>query len=177
MVINEVLFRETEDRIRNYFRKDKRIKNLKENIKFLEDSIEIIKTRMENNHFTIPSNLKSIEFSERVQSSCSGSPIEQSMIRIYEGYEKRIARNLEEINRLEILIMDIKEDYNIIKNNIEDNFNEEDKIFLEEAYNKCESNWKLANKYHMSEASCTRKKKRLLRQMILWEKDRLSEIK
>ena len=56
-------------------------------------------------------------------------------------------------------------------------FNEENKIFLEEAYNKCEPNWKLANKYHMSEASCTRKKKRLLRQMILWEKDRLSEIK
>lgn len=40
MGINEVLFRETEDRIRNYYRKDKRIKNIKENIKFLEDGIE-----------------------------------------------------------------------------------------------------------------------------------------
>lgn len=176
MIMDKKLFRETEERVRNYYRKDVTIKGLKEKIKFFENNIEIIEAKMEHNHFNIPSNLKSIEFSERVQSSCSGSPIEQSMIRIYEGYEKKIARNLEEINRLENLIYDIEEDYKIIEFNIENLVGEEQKKFLELAYKECLQNWKLANKYHMSEVSCTRKKRSLMKQVVKWEKEMLSEI-
>lgn len=174
--MDKKLFMETEERVRNYYRKDAIIGGYKEKISFLENSIGIIETKMQSNYFNIPSNLKSIEFSERVQSSCSGSPIEQSMIKIYEGYEKKIARNLEEINRLENLIYDIEEDYKIIEFNIENLLEECHKKFLEEAYKECLQNWKLANKYHMSEVSCTRKKRALMKQVVKWEKEMLSEI-
>ncbi|WP_075810685.1 hypothetical protein [Clostridium perfringens] len=174
--MDKELLDKTEERVRIYYRKDAIIGGLKEKIKFLENSIAIIEAKIENNHFNIPSNLKSIEFSERVQSSCSGSPIEQSMIRIYEGYEKKIARNLEEINRLENLIDDIEEDYKIIEFNIEKLLGEYHKKFLEDAYKENLPNWKLANKYHMSEVSCTRKKRTLMKQVIKWEKEMLSEI-
>lgn len=175
-MIDKNVFRATEERIRNYYRKDAVIESLKEKISFLENSIGIIEYKMKNNYFNIPLNLKSIEFSERVQSSCSGNPIEQSMIKIYEGYEKKIAKNLEEINRLESLIYDIEEDYKIIEFNIERLVDKEQKKFLEEAYKECLPNWKLANKYHMSEVSCTRKKRALMKQVVKWEKEMLSEI-
>ncbi|HBC2028645.1 TPA: hypothetical protein I9Z65_000150 [Clostridium perfringens] len=176
MVIDKKMFRLAEERIRNYYRKNAKIKSLKEKISFLENSIKIIEAKMENNYFYIPSNLKSTEFGEKIQSSCGGSPIEQSMIKVLEGYENKIAAYIKEIGYLENLIFEIEEDYKIIECNMLNSLEEEERTFLEEAYKKRIPNWKLANKYHMSEVSCTRKKKRLIREIIIWEKDRLSEI-
>lgn len=173
--MDKKLFKKTEERMRNYYSKDKKIKSIKEKIKFLEDRIEVLAYRIENNDFCIPSNLKGMGISERVQTSCSGSPIEKSMIEVIEEYEKQIAKNIKEINYLENCIYDIEKDYKVIDCNITSLLGEEHKKFLEEAYKECLPNWKLANKYHMSEVSCTRKKKRLMRQVIKWEEEMLNE--
>ncbi|WP_338630425.1 hypothetical protein [Clostridium baratii] len=170
MKLNESLFKETEERLRNYYKKEKKIKSIKNQIKFLEDKTNMLLSRIENNDFGIPANVNGVNISDRVQTSVVGSPIEQSMIKVLERIEKEIAWNIEEINRLEILIINIEKDYNAIENNIENNFEAEDKKFLEEAYKACEPNWRLANKHHMSEVSCTRKKKKLISQMLEWEK-------
>lgn len=170
MKLNESLFKETEERLRNYYRKEKKIKSIKNQIKFLKDKTNMLLSRIENNDFGIPANVNGANISDRVQTSVVGSPIEQSMIKVLERIEKEIAWNIEEINRLEILIISIEKDYNTIENNIENNFEAEDKKFLEEAYKACEPNWRLANKHHMSEVSCTRKKKKLISQMLEWEK-------
>lgn len=176
MVIDKKMFRLAEERLRNYYRKNAKIKSLKEKISFLEESIKLINAKIENNYLNISSNLRSMEFGEKIQSSCGESPIEKSMIKVLEGYENKIATYIKEIGYLENLIFEIEKDYKIIECNMLNSLEEEERNFLEEAYKKRIPNWKLANKYHMSEVSCTRKKKRLIREIIIWEKERLYEI-
>lgn len=170
MVIEKKMFRLAEERLRNYYRKDAKIKSLKEKISFLENSIRIIEEKMKNNYFYIPSNLKSTEIEEKINKLCPKSPIEQSMIKVLERYENTIAAYIKEIGYLENLIFEIEEDYKIIERNMLNSLEKEERNFLEEAYKKRIPNWKLANKYHMSEVSCTRKKKRLIKEIIIWEK-------
>lgn len=173
--MDKILFKKTEDRMRNYYNKDKKIKSIKEQIKFLENRIDVLVYRIEHNDFCIPTKLKGIGISERVQASCAGSPIEKSMIEIVEEYEKQIANNIKEINYLENRIYDIEKDFKVIDYNVTSLLGQEHKKFLEEAYKEGLSNWRLANKYHMSEVSCTRKKRSLIRQVAKWEEEILKE--
>lgn len=165
---------ETEDKLRNYYESDRRIKSYKEKIEFLENQTSILLYKLDTGDIHIPLESKSPSFRERVQTSMDGSSyVERAMIQVMDRLEKEVADNIKEIERLEEEIRKIDKDNKIIDSNIKW-LSERHRKYLELRYKKKWGNWQIANKLNISEATCTRMRDRLLENISKWEGSFLS---
>ncbi|MEG0133850.1 MAG: hypothetical protein RR782_06965, partial [Clostridium sp.] len=93
---------ETEDKLRNYYESDRRIKSYIEKIEFLKNQTSILLYKLDTGDIIIPIESKSPSFAERVQTSRDGSSyVEKAMIQVIDRLEKEIADNIKDIERLE----------------------------------------------------------------------------
>ena len=169
-MIEKALFRKTEKRLYNYFKKDKKINNLTYKIDLLINQCEDIDLKLKNNEFSIPAQSLSMQYGEKVQTSndCT-SYVERAAIRIAEDLLREKSRKKEEINKLEKEIRNIEAENIIIEKNLKD-IKEEDLKFLKLKYKEELKDWQIAAKLCVSQSSITRNRQRLIESVSSWEK-------
>ncbi|MCY6372440.1 hypothetical protein [Clostridium ganghwense] len=168
-MIDKEIFRKTEKKLYNYFRKDKKIGSLNHKIEILNKQIDDIEKRLKNINITIPEESRSITYEERVQTSSDGiSYAERTAIRITDNLLKEQFRKFEEITQLEEELRDIEADNIIIEDNIND-LSEEDKHFLKLKYSEGKKDWQVGKELGMSQSTATRSRQRLIENVVEWE--------
>lgn len=162
-------FKETEEKIKNYYHKDRILKSYNRKIKLLQDQIKIIDLKIKNTDISIPEESRSISYEERVQSSSDGvSYAERMLIKMINDLIKEKAYKLKEINDIEMKIRDIEAENKIIEENINE-LDLEIKYFLEFKYKFEKSNREISFKLHKSEPGISRLKKIALEIVSSWE--------
>lgn len=108
--MDKQLFKETENRVRVYFQKDKLINSLNSRINILNEQIDKIEKDLKECNINIEPGIKPISYEERVQSSGDGSSYaEREAMRLTEFKIKRMAEKklekeklLEQIDQIEL---------------------------------------------------------------------------
>lgn len=168
-MIDKEIFRKTEKKLYNFFRKDKKIGSLNRKIELLNNQIDDIEKKLRNINITIPEESRAITYEERVQTSSDGtSYAERAAIRITDNLLKEQSRKFEEIAKLEEEIRDIEADNIIMEDNIKD-LSEEDKHFLKLKYEEGKKDWQVGEKLGMSQPTATRARQRLVENVARWE--------
>ena len=82
-MIDKEIFRRTEAKLYNYFKKDKKIKSIKKKINLLKEQINDIDFKLKKVDVSIPEESRSITYEEKVQTSNNNeSYAERTIIRI-----------------------------------------------------------------------------------------------
>lgn len=173
--MDKTLFRKTEWQLYNYFETDLKIKTAERKRDLLKKNIEELERKIKTTDVSLSSDVKSVGFSERIQTSTDGvSVAEKNMINLIERLEREIEKKEALIVDLELFIMDSKE-----KNETLDDYirwlGEESRKFLEYRYRDKLKNWQIANKLSISGATCTRMKNDLVEDVARWEGSFLSK--
>ncbi len=168
-MIDKEIFRKTEKKLYNFFRKDKKISSINKKISLLNQQIDDIEEKLRGVNITIPEESRSITYEERVQSSSDGaSYAERTLIRITDSLLMEQSRKAEEISQLEQEIRDIEADNIIMEDNIKD-LSEEDKHFLKLKYSEGKKDWQVGKELGMSQPTATRARQRLVENVARWE--------
>lgn len=163
-------FKETEEKLKNYYKKDKLLNSYVNKINLLNRQIKIIDEKIKNTDIIIPEESRSITYEERVQTSSDGcSYAEKMVIKIIDDLIKEKAYKIKEINDTETKIRKIEADNKIIDDNIKE-LEEELKKFIEFKYRDEKNNREIALKLHKSEAGISRIKRIALNIVQSWEK-------
>lgn len=173
--MDKTLFKKTEWQLYNYFEKDLKIKAAESKRDLLKKNIEELERKIKTTDVSLSSDVKSIGFSERVQTSNDGvSAAEKNMINIIERLEREIEKKEAQIIDLELFIMESKE-----KNETLDDYigwlSEQHRKFLEYKYRDKLKNWEIANNLNISEVTCTRMKNELVEDVARWEESFLAK--
>lgn len=168
-MMDKEIFRRTERKLYNYFRKDKKINSIKKKIELLNIQIGDIEKKLKEVNINIPEESRSITYEERVQSSgdCT-SYAEKTLMRITDNLLNEKVRKLEEISELEENIRTIQANNIIIENNIKD-IREEDREFLKTKYDKELPDWEVGLNLSMSQSNVSRRRQRLVENVANWE--------
>lgn len=163
-------FKETEEKLKNYYRKDKLLNSYMGKIELLKKQIKFIDEKIKNTNIIIPEESRSISYEERVQTSSDGcSYAEKMAIKIIDDLIREKAYKIKEINDTETKIRKIEADNKIIDDNIKE-MEEEYKRFIEFKYRDEKNNREIALKLHKSESGISRIKKLALNIVESWEK-------
>lgn len=164
-------FKETEEKLKNYYRKDKILNSYANKIELLKRQIKIIDEKIKKTDIIIPEESRAITYEERVQTSSDGcSYAERMAIKIIDDLIKEKAYKIKEINDIETKIRKIEADNKIIDDNLKELEEEEIKKFIEFKYKDRKNNREIALKLHKSEAGISRIKKIALNIVESWEK-------
>ncbi|QPW61892.1 hypothetical protein IG390_05190 [Clostridium botulinum] len=167
--MDKEIFRKTEKKLYNFFKKDKKINSLNHKIELLNKQINDIEEKLKNVNITIPEESRAITYEERVQTSSDGtSYAERAAIRITDNLLKEQSIKIEQIAKIEEEIRNIQA-YNIsIEDNIKD-LSEEDKHFLKLKYSEEKKDWQVGKELGMDQSTASRKRKRLVENVANWE--------
>ena len=173
--MDKTLFRKTEWQLYNYFETDLKIKAAERKRDLLKKNVEELERKIKNTDVSLSSDVKSVGFNERVQTSTDGvSAAEKNMINLIERLEREIEKKESQIIDQELLIMESKE-----KNATLDDYikwlGEEARKFLEYRYRDKFKSWEIANRLNISAATCTRMKNDLIEDVARWEGSFLSK--
>lgn len=162
-------FSKTEEKLRNYYRKDRVLKDMERRIKLLDGQIVLLECKLKNNYFNIPIESKSPSFEERVQTSSTGeSYAEKTMIRIADKMEKEISDKKEEIAQLEVNIFNIQADNDTIASNIRILAQEYQRL-LELKYKENKKEWQIGMILGVDQSTVNRTKQRLIEDVASWD--------
>lgn len=163
------LFKSTEEKLYRYYSKDKHISALKKRIILLDQQIELVDKDLRENNFSIEPESTAQQYTERVQTSGSGtSYVEREIMRVTEAKIKRKAeKELERQNILE-RIDKIELDADEIEWKIED-FSQELRTLLELKYKKKYGEQKIAMEMHIDQSQVNRRKQQIIRKIALWD--------
>lgn len=168
-MLDKETFRKTEEKLRNYYRKDRVLKDMERRIKLLDGQIGILECKLKDNYFNIPIESKSQSFEERVQTSYTGeSYVEKTMIRIIDNMEKEISSKKEEIAQLEVNILNIQVDNDTIDSNIRILAQEYQKL-LELKYKENKKEWQIGMILGIDQSTVNRTKQKLIEDVASWE--------
>lgn len=168
-MIDKETFWITEEKLRNYYKKDRLIKGMERRAKLLRDQIEMLECRIKNNYITIPIEESSPSFEERVQTSPTGeSYAEKTMIRIIDKMEREIYSKKEEIAQLEINILNIQADNDTIDSNIKLLAQEYQKL-LELKYKEHKKELQIGMILGIDQSTVNRIKQKLIEDVANWE--------
>lgn len=171
--MDKILFKKTEWQLYNYFEKDLKIKAAESKRDLLKKNIEELERKIKTTDVSLSSDVKSVGFGERVQTSTDGfSAAEKNMINLIERLEREIDKKETQIVELELFIMESKE-----KNKILDDYigwlSESHRKFIEYKYKNKLKNWEIANNLNVSEVTCTRMKNDLIKDVARWQENLL----
>ena len=81
--MDEIKFIEMEEKLRNYFNKDKKISVLNKKLEVLRNQIDVIEYKLKNVAVDLPEESRAMTYEERVQTSPTGeSYAERTLLRI-----------------------------------------------------------------------------------------------
>ncbi|AQW23478.1 hypothetical protein [Clostridium perfringens] len=171
--MDKTLFKKTEWQLYNYFEKDLKIKAAESKRDLLKKNIEELERKIKTTDVSLSPDVKSIGFSERVQTSNDGvSAAEKNMINLIERLEREIEKKEEQIVDLELFIMESREENKILDDYV-GWLGENHRKFLEYKYKNKLRNWEIANNLNISEVTCTRMKNDLIKDVARWQENLL----
>lgn len=162
------LFKQTENKVRRYYQKDKLINSLNNKIKLLNNQIDAIEANLKECNISLEAGIRPINYEDRVQTSGDGSSFaERQAIQITEFQLQRIndkkfekQKIFEQIDQIELEYNDLDEAIREIKGKFKD--------LLEMAYKKGWGEQKIAQELNWTQSSINRKKQLLMTIISDW---------
>ena len=168
-------FKKTEDKLYNYFNKEKKIATLNYRIELLKKQIDKINQELRECDVNIEIESSSLWFEERVQTSSDGtSYAEREVIRITELKLKRKVSKEIEIEELKEEIENIELDNSILEYNLQ-YINEEWYKLLELKYKFKKNETQISLEMNISQSQVNKKKKKAIADIRRWEEWRKVE--
>ena len=162
-------FKIIEDKLYNFFNKEKKIAALRYQIEILRKQIERLYKDLRECNITIEIESSSLGFEERVQTSSNGtSYAEREVIRITDLKLKRKAEKEVEIEEFLALIDKIELDNAILEYNLQF-INEEWHKLLELKYKDKKSEQQIAIEMNMSQSQVNKIKQKVIFDIKRWE--------
>lgn len=167
--MDKELFRETENKLYRYYKKDKLMESLNAKIKLFESQIKTIDNELKSCNINIEPNIKAISYEERVQTSGDGtSYAERETIRITEYKIKRKTAIMLEKEKILEQIDTIERDALEIEWKIK-YFTGELKTLLELKYKKRYGDIKIGEELHLSQSQINKRKRKLIQHIAGWD--------
>lgn len=168
-------FKKTEDKLYNYFNKEKKIATLNYRIQILKKQIYEIDQELKECNVNIEIESSSPGFEERVQSSSDGtSYAEREVIRITELKLKRKVSKEIEIEELKEEIENIELDNSILEYNLQ-YINEEWYKLLELKYKFKKNETQISLEMNISQSQVNKIKQKAIADIRRWEEWRKVE--
>lgn len=171
--ITEQEFRHIEGLLYGYYEQPQQIQNIQKHIKLLEQQVNELEARIKNSKVDVDTYVNmGIDYSkDKVQTSFSGSYVENEMCRQVELLEKRKDRKKVQIEELKDRIQDINEANMIIGANI-NMLCEKDKELIEAKYKKLNGKnlrtYEILNKLYMSKSVFFTRRHELIANISNW---------
>lgn len=164
-------FKETEEKVKRYYQREKKIKSIEKTIKILDGQIDKIERDLKERNFKIdPEESMTSSFEERVQTSGSGiSYAEREIMRVTEMKIRRVTEKKLEREKQEELLDNIERDVSEIEDVIIQLSTEHKKI-LEMKYMKKYNEYKIADEVHLSQSQVNKKIKQAIRTINEWNR-------
>ena len=157
--------KEIEDKLYNYFAKDRKIASLKYKIEVLEQQIENIKREK----IDCTKWYAGISWGDKVQTSPTGTSFaETEIIKLEERKEQRISECLQEIEDIKETIDKIQKENSIIDYNIKF-LGEEEKQILNYKYKYKWNEFKIARELFKDQSVINKKRRKILYDIVRWE--------
>ncbi|MGU8449416.1 hypothetical protein V1657_11615 [Clostridium perfringens] len=173
--MDKTLFKKTEWKLYNYFEKDSKIKAAESKRDLLKRNIEVLEGKIKNTDIRLTPDVKSVSFSERVQTSNDGvSATERNMINLIDKLEREIEKKEAQIVDLELSIMKNKEDNETLDKFFDENLNEYYRKLLEYKYRDRKYNIEICTELNISETKLVRDKEKIIEKVSKWEESFLS---
>lgn len=168
-------FKKTEDKLYNYFNKEKKIATLNYRIEVLKKQIDKINQELRECDINIEIESSSPAFEERVQTSSDGtSYAEREVIRITELKLKRKVSKEIEIEELKEEIENIELDNSILEYNLQ-YINEEWYKLLELKYKFKKNETQISLEMNISQSQVNKIKQKAIADIRRWEEWRKVE--
>ena len=168
-------FKKTEDKLYNYFNKEKKIATLNYRIELLKKQIDKINQELRECDVNIEIESSSLGFEERVQTSSDGtSYAEREVIRITELKLKRKVSKEIEIEELKEEIENIELDNSILEYNLK-YINEEWYKLLEFKYKFKKNETQISFEMNISQSQVNKIKQKAIANIQRWEEWRKVE--
>lgn len=168
-------FKKTEDKLYNYFNKEKKIATLNYRIELLKKQIDRINQELRECDVNIEIESSSLGFEERVQTSSDGtSYAEREVIRITELKLKRKVSKEIEIEELKEEIENIELDNSILEYNLK-YINEEWYKLLEFKYKFKKNETQISFEMNISQSQVNKIKQKAIVNIQRWEEWRKVE--
>lgn len=168
-------FKKTEDKLYNYFNKEKKIATLNYRIELLKKQIDKINQELRECDVNIEIESSSLGFEERVQTSSDGtSYAEREVIRITELKLKRKVSKEIEIEELKEEIENIELDNSILEYNLQ-YINEEWYKLLELKYKFKKNETQISLEMSISQSQVNKIKQKAIADIRRWEEWRKVE--
>lgn len=168
-------FKKTEDKLYNYFNKDKKIATLNYRIEVLKNQIDKINQELKECDVSIEVESSSPGFEERVQSSSDGtSYAEREVIRITDLKLKRKLSKEIEIEEIKEEIENIELDNSILEYNLQF-INEEWYKLLELKYKFKKNEVQISLEMNISQSQVNKIKQKAIANIQRWEEWRKVE--
>lgn len=168
-------FKKTEDKLYNYFNKEKKIATLNYRIELLKKQIDKINQELRECDVNIEIESSSLGFEERVQTSSDGtSYAEREVIRITELKLKRKVSKEIEIEELKEDIENIELDNSILEYNLQ-YINEEWYKLLELKYKFKKNETQISLEMNISQSQVNKIKQKAIADIRRWEEWRKVE--
>lgn len=168
-------FKKTEEKLYNYFNKEKKIATLNFRIDLLKKQVEKINDELKECNVNIEAESSSPSFDERVQSSSDGaSYAEREVIRITDlKLKRKLAKELE-IEEIKEEIENIELDNSILDYNLQ-YINDEWYKLLELKYKNKKSEVHISLEMNISQSQVNKIKQKVIADIRRWEEWRKVE--
>ncbi|WP_075809909.1 hypothetical protein [Clostridium perfringens] len=167
--MDKTLFKRTEWQLYNYFENVSKIEAYQSKRDLLKKNIEELERKIKNTDVSLNTDVKSVEFSERVQTSTNGvSAAEKNMINLIEKLEREIEKKEGKIVDLELSIMKMKEDNKSLDKFFDSRLKDYWRKLLEYKYGDGDSNIEICEKLNISETKLVKDKKKIIERVSRW---------
>ncbi|WP_373845196.1 hypothetical protein [Clostridium sp.] len=161
--------KEIEQKLFNYFNRDKRIRVLNNRLELLRKQISEINYKLEHIDYDLPEESMAIGYDEKVKTSPTGySFAERTLYNITDRLleSKKIKEG--QIANIENTIRDIIADSTNIGDNIE-LIRDGDREFLKQKYKYGKKDWQLGMEYGISRQAASKRKNTIILDILKWE--------
>lgn len=155
-----------EEKLMNYFNKDKKINGLNKKLEILRRQITEIDNKLQNIDVDLPEESLSINYEDKVQTNPSECGYaEKALIKITDRllYEK--AYREEEIIDIEETLRNMEFDNLVIDDAVSD-LGKQDYEFLKQKYRYGKRDWQLGMMFNISQPAATDRKNKLVKNII-----------
>lgn len=167
--MDKTLFKKTEWQLYNYFENVSKIEAYESKRDLLKKNIDELERKIKTTDVSLSPDVKSIGFSERVQTSNDGvSAAEKNMINLIERLEREIEKKEGKIVDLELSIMKMKEDNKSLDKFFDSRLKEYWRKLLEYKYGDGDSNIEICEKLNISETKLVKDKKKIIERVSRW---------
>lgn len=169
-MIDKSTFKHIENKLYNYYGKDKKVSSINRKISLLKNQIKSIEDKLKNVDIEIPEESRSMTYEERVQtSSCEESYAEKALIRITDKLLREKSRKEEEVVDLEEELRNIEADNITIEDNIRYIKDRQILDFLSMKYKEQLKDWQIGMKIGKDQSTVTRTRQKIISNIAIGE--------